>query len=73
MWKKWKDMPLWGKIVAGMVAGLIWGLLAVILGWHEFNENWVRPFGTIFLNMLRLIAVPLILFHLLRGWQASLI
>ena len=67
MWKKWKDLPLWGKIVAGMAAGIIWGLLAVIFGWHEFNESWIRPFGTIFLNMLKLIAVPLIFVSLVKG------
>ncbi len=64
-------MPLWGKIVAGMVAGVIWGLMAVILGWQEFSENWIMPFGTIFLNMLKLIAVPLIFVSLVKG-MASL-
>jgi proton glutamate symport protein len=67
MWNKWKNLPLWGKIVAGMAAGIIWGLLAVIFGWHEFNESWIRPFGTIFLNMLKLIAVPLIFVSLVKG------
>ncbi len=71
MWKKWKDLPLWGKIVAGMAAGIVWGLVAVISGLHEFNESWIRPFGTIFLNMLRLIAVPLIFVSLVKG-MASL-
>ncbi len=71
MWKKWKDLPLWGKILAGMGAGLVWGMLAVIFGWSVFNEHWVKPFGTIFLNMLRLIAVPLIFVSLVKG-MASL-
>jgi proton glutamate symport protein len=71
MWKKWKDLPLWGKIIAGMAAGIVWGLVAVISGLHEFNESWIRPFGTIFLNMLKLIAVPLIFVSLVKG-MASL-
>ena len=71
MWKKWKNLPLWGKIVAGMAAGLVWGMLAVIFGWSLFNEQWIKPFGTIFLNMLRLVAVPLIFVSLVKG-MASL-
>ncbi|MGF1587051.1 MAG: dicarboxylate/amino acid:cation symporter [Bacteroidales bacterium] len=71
MWSKWKNLPLWGKIIAGMVAGIIWGLLAVMLDWTEFNNNWIRPWGTIFLNMLKLLAVPLIFVSLVKG-MASL-
>jgi proton glutamate symport protein len=71
MWSKWKNLPLWGKIVAGMVAGIIWGLLAVMLDWTDFNDNWIRPWGTIFLNMLKLLAVPLIFVSLVKG-MASL-
>jgi proton glutamate symport protein len=71
MWSKWKNLPLWAKIVAGMVAGVIWGLLAVMLDWTEFNNSWIRPWGTIFLNMLRLLAVPLIFVSLVKG-MASL-
>jgi proton glutamate symport protein len=71
MWNRWKTLPLWGKIIAGMAAGIVWGLVAVISGLQEFNESWIRPFGTIFLNMLRLIAVPLIFVSLVKG-MASL-
>jgi proton glutamate symport protein len=71
MWNKWKALPLWGKIIAGMAAGIVWGLVAVISGLQEFNENWIRPFGTIFLNMLKLVAVPLIFVSLVKG-MASL-
>ncbi|TVR72425.1 MAG: dicarboxylate/amino acid:cation symporter [Marinilabiliales bacterium] len=71
MWKKWNNLPLWGKIVAGMGAGLVWGMMAVIFDWSQFNEHWIKPFGTIFLNMLRLIAVPLIFVSLVKG-MASL-
>ncbi|MFO7924005.1 MAG: dicarboxylate/amino acid:cation symporter [Bacteroidales bacterium] len=71
MWKKWKNLPLWGKIVAGMAGGLVWGILAVIFGLSLFNEQWIKPFGTIFLNMLKLVAVPLIFVSLVKG-MASL-
>ncbi len=71
MWSKWKNLPLWGKIVAGMIAGIIWGLMAVIFEWTVFNDNWIKPWGTIFLNMLKLLAVPLIFVSLVKG-MASL-
>ncbi|MFO8066683.1 MAG: cation:dicarboxylase symporter family transporter, partial [Bacteroidales bacterium] len=67
MWKRWKDLPLWGKIVAGMVAGLVWGLLAVIFEWTVFNEQWIKPFGTIFLNMLKLVTVTVIFGEIVKG------
>lgn len=70
MWKKWKSLPLWGKIVAGMVAGIIWGLLAVIFNWTGFSEHWIKPWGTIFLNMLKLVAVPLIFVSLVKGMSS---
>jgi proton glutamate symport protein len=71
MWNTWKRLPLWGKIVAGMIAGIVWGLLAVIFDWTLFNDNWIKPWGTIFLNMLKLLAVPLIFVSLVKG-MASL-
>ncbi len=71
MWSKWKNLPLWGKIVAGMTAGIVWGLLAVIFDWTGFNNNWIKPWGVVFLNMLKLLAVPLIFVSLVKG-MASL-
>ncbi len=67
MWKRWKQLELYWKIIIGMVIGIIWGLLAISFGWHEFNQDWIAPWGTIFLNMLRLIAIPLILVSLIKG------
>src|SRR5690606_13802165 len=36
-------------------------------GWGGFTRDWIAPFGTIFLNLLTLIAVPLILSSLITG------
>jgi proton glutamate symport protein len=67
MWLKWKELPLWGKIITGMIAGLVWGLVAVVFDLTGFNDNWIKPWGTIFLNMLKLLAVPLIFVSLVKG------
>ena len=50
-----------------MVLGIIWALLSSSLGWSEFTINWIDPFGTIFINLLKLIAVPLVLFSIIGG------
>lgn len=60
-------MPLYAKILIGMGIGLVWGILATPLGLIEFTHDWIRPFGTIFINCLKLIAVPLIIVSLIDG------
>ena len=62
-----KKMPLYVKILIGMGLGAIAGILAVKLGWDEFTFNWIKPWGAIFLNLLKLIAVPLIFVSLIKG------
>jgi Na+/H+-dicarboxylate symporter len=62
-----KKLALHWKILIGMVLGIIWALLSSSLGWSAFTINWIDPFGTIFINLLKLIAVPLVLFSIIGG------
>ncbi len=62
-----KNIPLYIKIIFGIVLGAIWAVLSGYLGWQEFTKNWIDPFGTIFINLLKLIAIPLILFSIISG------
>tara|TARA_R110002051_G_scaffold325867_1_gene432574 strand:+ start:112085 stop:113386 length:1302 start_codon:yes stop_codon:yes gene_type:complete len=56
------------KILIGMLLGLIFGYLMLqIDGGGEFIKNWINPFGIIFINLLKLIAIPLILASLIKG------
>lgn len=50
-----------------MAAGILFGLLANQMGWIQFTKDWVKPFGTIFINSLKLIAIPLIFASLIKG------
>lgn len=50
-----------------MVLGIIWALVSSSLGWSSFTIDWIDPFGTIFINLLKLIAVPLVLFSIISG------
>ncbi|MEZ6134853.1 MAG: dicarboxylate/amino acid:cation symporter [Pirellulaceae bacterium] len=55
------------QILIGMTLGLLFGVLAVYVGLQWLVTDWVKPFGTIFINSLKLIAVPLIIASLIKG------
>jgi len=63
----WKHLPLWAKIIIGMALGLVWGMIATRTGLSDFTIDWIKPWGTIFLKLLKLIAVPLIFVSLVKG------
>lgn len=60
-------LPLHWKIVIGMVAGLLFGYLMKNLEMKGIVVDWIKPFGTIFINLLKMIAVPLIVVSLIVG------
>lgn len=62
-----KKLALHWKIIIGMLLGVLWALLSSSMGWSAFTINWIDPFGTIFINLLKLIAVPLVLFSIISG------
>ncbi|MDB4284902.1 dicarboxylate/amino acid:cation symporter [Flavobacteriaceae bacterium] len=63
-----KKLALHWKILIGMALGVLFGVaLSFINGGDTFIGNYIKPFGTIFINLLKLIAVPLILASLIKG------
>ncbi|MEZ7838907.1 MAG: dicarboxylate/amino acid:cation symporter [Flavobacteriales bacterium] len=62
-----KNLALHWKIIIGMTLGVVFGLLAITIGWDQFTSDWIKPFGTIFINLLKLIAVPLVFASLIKG------
>lgn len=62
-----KKLPLHIKILLGLVLGVVYAFLSSAMGWNEFTVNWIDPFGTIFIRMLKFIAVPLVLFSIISG------
>ncbi len=55
------------QIIIGLTLGLIYGVIAASQGWGQFTTDWIAPWGTIFVNALKLIAVPLVLASLVTG------
>ena len=63
-----KKIALHWKILIGMALGVIVGLLMTMVdGGMGVVQDWIKPFGTIFINSLKLIAIPLILAALIKG------
>ena len=63
-----KKLALHWKILIGMSIGILLGVIMLQFPWGKpFVQNWIEPLGTIFVRMLKLIAVPLIVASLVKG------
>lgn len=62
-----KKIALHWQIIIGMIFGVVYGLIASNFGWNEFTADWIKPFGVIFVNLLKLIAIPLVFASLIKG------
>ncbi|HIG89411.1 MAG: dicarboxylate/amino acid:cation symporter [Flavobacteriaceae bacterium] len=63
-----KNLALHWKILIGMALGVGFGLIMANFEYgKDFISDWIKPFGTIFINSLKLIAIPLILASLIKG------
>ncbi len=62
-----KKLALHWQIIIGLALGLVYGIIATNSGWGSFTSDWIAPFGTIFINLLKLIAMPLVLSSLITG------
>lgn len=64
---KLNKLALHWKIIIGMLLGVLWAVLSAKMGWSAFTADWIAPFGKIFVNLLKLIALPLVLFSVIGG------
>src|SRR3989338_4337158 len=60
-------LALHWKILIAMALGIIWAILSGMYGMNKFTADWIDPFGKIFINCLKFIAVPLVLFSIVTG------
>lgn len=63
-----RKLELHWQILIGMVLGILFGFSMTFPDWGAgFVQDWINPFGTIFVKLLKLIAIPLILASLVKG------
>ena len=63
-----KKLALHWQILLGMFLGVVVGLVMTeVNGGMDIVQDWIKPFGKIFINLLKLIAIPLILAALIKG------
>ena len=65
MEKTKKQIPLATQIFIALVLGIITGLC--LQNHTEIAEGYIKPLGTIFLNLLKFIVVPIVLFSIMSG------
>ncbi|MFZ9003766.1 MAG: dicarboxylate/amino acid:cation symporter [Bacteroidetes bacterium] len=63
-----RKLELHWQILIGMLIGILFGFAMTYPQWGAgFVQDWINPFGTIFVKLLKLIAIPLILASLVKG------
>jgi Na+/H+-dicarboxylate symporter len=62
-----KKVPLHIQIIIGLLLGILWAITSAFFNFSSFTADWIAPFGDIFIRLLKLIAVPLVLFSIIQG------
>ena len=62
-----KKMSLPMQILTALILGIVVGLICYFAGLGDFTASYLKPFGTIFVNLLKFIVVPVVLFSMIDG------
>jgi Na+/H+-dicarboxylate symporter len=60
-------LPLYTKILIGLLSGILFGILANQLGFSAFVFNYIKPIGSAFIRLISMVVVPLVFASLLVG------
>lgn len=60
-------LALHWQVLIGLGVGVLYAWMSITFGWNDFTVDYIKPFGDIFINVLKLIAVPLVLFSIISG------
>ncbi len=63
--KKKLSLPI--QILIALILGIVVGLCCYFAGWGSFTASYLKPFGDIFVNLLKFIVVPVVLFSMIDG------
>lgn len=66
MWRRWQDLKLWKRVLIGLGLGIVTGTVLNLLHLEHYGD-YIKPVGDIFLNLIRMLMVPLIFFSLVSG------
>ncbi len=66
----WTSIPLWGRVLIGLVLGALTGLAFGNAGQEDFIVTWIKPLGDAFVNLIRMLIVPLVFTTLVSGVTA---
>ena len=62
-----KGIGMHWQVLIGLVGGAGFAWLSIVFGWNSFTLGYILPLGQIFVNILKMIAVPLVLFSIVGG------
>jgi Na+/H+-dicarboxylate symporter len=62
-----RKLSLGVKIFIAMILGIVVGIIAYQLGWASYTTTYLKPVGTIYINLLKFIVVPVVLFSIVTG------
>ena len=65
--RRYLDYPVLWKILWGLVLGVVFGLIAGYVGWAGFVESYIKPFGDLFVRLLKMLVMPIVLASLVVG------
>ena len=62
-----RKLSLPAQIVIALLVGVILGLICYFAGLADFTATYLKPFGTIFVNLLKFLVVPVVLLSMIEG------
>lgn len=62
-----RKLHLTVKILIGLLLGVVVGIVLNLTGGAAIADNYIKPFGTLFLNLIKMAIVPLVFASLVMG------
>jgi Na+/H+-dicarboxylate symporter len=62
-----RKLAIHWQVIIGLILGAIYAYCSIIFNWNTFTLHYIKPLGDVFINVLKLIAVPLVLFSVISG------
>ncbi|NJF25373.1 dicarboxylate/amino acid:cation symporter [Thermococcus sp. Bubb.Bath] len=65
--RQYLDYPVLWKILWGLILGTVFGLIAGHYGYAESVKTYIKPFGDLFVRLLKMLVMPIVLASLVVG------